>query len=732
MTKGHVQMHCLQDILWIDIPFLEDGHGTRYRSLRASISASRFVKLHSRLSRKSPCVIYSVILEFSKRIYFKEFCIFVRCKSVVRLSRKRPQRYRLEGLRAKSTKGLFQSNSKSEFFTNVDVFYWSLTMSVSVTLIYGQDGTPIAHVFPKQSMVLEIKNSADVNPCADAIPVKHFDVPVSKLLEHCDYFRGEPVRFKINRTDEKCFTPRRNQEVDDLIDALGLFSTWALEVKEYLERRFFSLKACNDPFTLVAFMQAQKVLVPVVPLVPGQDISANLMSEHVSSIQRVESMFLDNVKSAPIALVGALVVLLGHCHEICQAFLDGVNYIEDLLYKQLVQGIGKHVSAKDLGEYMVFHNRNIFKPEFQPQSFSCDVRRTGYTPEGTVAIEIVGESNTQITTTCKRIDQPKPVRVALNASTTVRLDGPHFIHGFMSHQFSTEATPSYQVSARARQFSSFILLIGTIVENDLFDCKHGIIVQNKDELLIPLLLETLASAGEFRDAIASLSPEQQRFAKAFRQMQLQSTMFSMCIVQIKPQLEAVLQLEAGALTKEIKLTQDLMKLFIEHQIPSDMLNFEGAKDTVQLDKINVVKAATKAILDMIEAAKQEEVDERKRASGVVKAENDASARFYKQTNKSGKRSLTLDVVKKREITTQNPLIIPQPAQVTLQLVQAILLCLGATSQHLLITAQATPGLVQAILLCLLVMLRHPLMTLETLLLRLRAIPQHPQLRSKCQ
>ncbi len=65
-------------------------------------------------------------------------------------------------------------------------------------------------------------------------------------------------------------------------------------------------------------------------------------------------------------------------------------------------------------------------------------------------------------------------------------------------------------------------------------------MHNKDEVSIPLLLKQFPTPKEFRDAIESLSPEQQRFAKAFRSMQLESTLFGVCIIQIKPQLEKVL------------------------------------------------------------------------------------------------------------------------------------------------------------------------------------------------
>merc|ERR1719414_1423214 len=111
-----------------------------------------------------------------------------------------------------------------------------------------------------------------------------------------------------------------------------------------------------------------------------------------------------------------------------------------------------------------------------------------------------------------------------------------------------------------------------------FEPKYAAIAQNRDELTIPLDLATLPTPKEFREAVSSLSPEQQAFAKAFRSMQLESTLFGILVIQIKPQLERVLNLAADSLTKEIKLTQELMELFIKYQIPSDLLSFdpEGA------------------------------------------------------------------------------------------------------------------------------------------------------------
>ena len=75
-----------------------------------------------------------------------------------------------------------------------------------------------------------------------------------------------------------------------------------------------------------------------------------------------------------------------------------------------------------------------------------------------------------------------------------------------------------------------MLLVGKIVAADTFDPVSAILVQNRDDLRIPLDLETVPTPKEFKDAIESLSPEQQQFAKAFRAMQLSSTLFGLCVL----------------------------------------------------------------------------------------------------------------------------------------------------------------------------------------------------------
>ena len=120
--------------------------------------------------------------------------------------------------------------------------------------------------------------------------------------------------------------------------------------------------------------------------------------------------------------------------------------------------------------------------------------------------------------------------------------------------------------ARARQFGAYVLMVGKLAAADVFDPVAAIVVSNKDDVVIPLLLETIPSPKEFQEAVESLSPEQHRFCKAYRGMQLSSSVFALAIVEVQPQLERVLNLDDGALTKEMALNRELMELFTTYQV----------------------------------------------------------------------------------------------------------------------------------------------------------------------
>lgn len=294
----------------------------------------------------------------------------------------------------------------------------------------------------------------------------------------------------------------------------------------------------------------------------------------------------------------AIQLTLLHSQQISQFYSDGVDYIEDMLRKQLIAAIGKEVTPVDFANYMTFHNRKIFRDEFQPQPFSYAIRRPDHYPEGVLSIESQladGSIADPISTVVSRREATTPLKFSIHAAANVSFTGECYLHAFVGHRFSGQSASQLSLNARARQFSSFLVLVGRISGPGQFEPKFGMIVQNKDDIKIPLDLETIPTPKEFGDAISSLSPEQQRFATAFRSMQLASTLFAVCVIQIKPQLEKLLKLPYDSLTKEIQMTQDLLEMFIKYQIPSDLLSYGGVPDRDEVAKVGEVKGHIKAM-----------------------------------------------------------------------------------------------------------------------------------------
>merc|ERR1711962_882433 len=206
-------------------------------------------------------------------------------------------------------------------------------------------------------------------------------------------------------------------------------------------------------------------------------------------------------------------------------------------------------------------------------------------------------------------EESVPMSFKINAATNVRFNGDRYLHAFVANKFAHQSGIDLQLVAHARQFSCFMLLLGRIGSSNTFEPKHAILIENKDDLRIPILLEQLPTPKEFKDAIESLSPEQQKFAKAYRSMQLEGTVFGLLTIQLKPQLEKLLKLPNDSLTKEIKLTQDLLLLFTKYQIPSDLLSYNGESGADLGTMLGKVKEHVKAIMDMLDETKGKELNE---------------------------------------------------------------------------------------------------------------------------
>jgi hypothetical protein len=109
----------------------------------------------------------------------------------------------------------------------------------------------------------------------------------------------------------------------------------------------------------------------------------------------------------------------------------------------------------------------------------------------------------------------------------------------------------------------------------LFVAEYALLVANRDSVCIPLIAQVIPSQKQFRAAISSISPAQQAFATLIRSQQLSDSALGVMVLNLKPAIEMLLNVAEGTMTKEIALSERVMQLFVEYDIPPDLLRTQS-------------------------------------------------------------------------------------------------------------------------------------------------------------
>jgi len=534
---------------------------------------------------------------------------------------------------------------------HITEFHWEVEIKWSISVYSGtdvEDGKVIKSRTCKTALITQSKGleSTNSHPIELSLTWLLQQIDTAELTSH----------FKVDTEDDRTKTPRRNDAVQKAVDFSAELLKWCQRIQKSFigERLQLILRKHNPalpkPHTFMAvhllgIKDQFSIFNPILPilmeesvpsdrdhginevdskstigllcsnddneeqktLLSSKDIS-KLLNEHIRTLEGavcgIETAWpSDSSESVLSSSEATLSLLISHLVDLSNQYSETMTYIESMMENQLIAAIGKRLTPNDLDKFVKYHNAKLLCP--QPQPFSHCIRQPKHYPVGLLSIESQNGENECIHSHSREVNSTSSLKIPLSAATVLELTGRQLLHGYMNHRFGT-SHKGHQLVTRARQFSSFILVIGNMTDASTLDPKDAIIVQNKDELLIPLLLDELPTAKEFKDAINSISPEQQRFARAYRKMQLASSVFGICVIQIKPQLEALLGLPADALDKEMKLTQDLMELFVEFQVPSDMLSYNGFSENVD-DKISNVRGNVESVLGVINAEKEKQL-----------------------------------------------------------------------------------------------------------------------------
>jgi hypothetical protein len=527
-----------------------------------------------------------------------------------------------------SALGGFRKTTSTKVKLKYGEDHWKVSVNYSLVAFAGNDTEHLVTISSREAeeIIRTVRGSSDTNarpPIPNRTDHRPIDWDITWFLKqlYTTTDTTEEGQFTIERESAK--TPRNNESIRMSEEFHSQTAAQTARIAEFFSPRLDMFILGKDkPVVappgsargLLSHLKDDTVFYPTQPfledgtMMSASEIEIILQShdEELDAFLKKLSVAFESKSNAKLVTPAEarLMAVFVHLQGLALSYIDCMGYLESVMEKQLVKAIGKEVTADDFSSFMRHHNRRLLAPSYAPHPFSYAVRRPGHAPDGILSIE--STDGTPIDSIVRHVgtsEQSAPLQIPLSAATTVSMTGDWYLHGWMMHQFANQ-TYNYSLAARARQFSSFMLIIGNMAGPHKLEPKHAIILQNKDDLLIPLLTEVLPSAKDFKDAISSLSPEQQEFCKAFRAMQLESSVFGVAVIQLKPQLEKLLGLIPGSLTKEIQLTQDLMALFIDYQIPSDLLSFDGPDDASRMDRLSAVKEHVKAVLDVISSEKE--------------------------------------------------------------------------------------------------------------------------------
>jgi len=287
------------------------------------------------------------------------------------------------------------------------------------------------------------------------------DLDLTWLLQQLN--ASQQPSFAIDRTTEACRTPRRNPQTYAALQFFAALSRFCSGVHSYFLSTLFPVDGSHG-LDLSPVRSETTIFVPVLPLFENAESRAKAATESDKEEKKGDSVlplafanqflaeekrtmterFLELAKVYPtnnklVTLAEAkLLVTLLHTGNVCANFQDGVNYVENMLLKQLIAAVGKEVQVSDFNAYMRFHARKLYKAAFAPQPFSFAVRRPNHTPEGALTIEAQDTSSPStladpVWTIASGGYSSQPMFFNLDASTRVAFTGERCVFFFFKY-----------------------------------------------------------------------------------------------------------------------------------------------------------------------------------------------------------------------------------------------------------------------------------------------------------
>src|SRR3990167_362268 len=300
----------------------------------------------------------------------------------------------------------------SKIFTTLTDYYWRYDVNYELS-VYPANQTESKIVLKANKSRYELVTSANSPPREKASQFDPVEVNITWLVALLN--EKQQFDFHINRDKKSCRTPRRNKEILSFFENATKLYQWFEKFNAFFYD-IFSIQASYD--LDMKSITDNEIFVPIAPFVDAKrrlrkkrsknkvvsseneekeqkkvekslvlsfgDMNEFLQTQKSSILSKFEEIKKLFPKSKDLIAVDevCLRIIALHAKKLIYYFTTSLESIEYLLTSQLIAAIGKSVSPLDFKDYVNFHYRKLFLPQYQPSKFAYPIRRPNYSPEG--------------------------------------------------------------------------------------------------------------------------------------------------------------------------------------------------------------------------------------------------------------------------------------------------------------------------------------------------------------
>ena len=300
--------------------------------------------------------------------------------------------------------------------------------------------------------------------------------------------------------------------------------------------------------------------------------------------------------------------LISKISSCCINKIIGVQY---KIKQNIIECLGKRVKIDDFRKLMHFwyHSKiaSSLPSENILQPFSYSIKRDDISSvEGKIQLFSNEQNKKEVVNTfVQKIPKHKmnqKINFQLSSASNIVLAGDTFLHGWLEYEFNSIMRKEFTLQIEPATFGTFIVLIGNFTYENQFEPTYAkIVIKEKQNtpIEVPIQISKIPSLRQFKKSIQSLSNNQKDFSILMRDKTLSTSLLGVCIIQVKPQLEKLLKLPSYFLTKEIRFTYKLIKLFTQFNIPSDLLSIPSETSTLHSSVTNELQKNIDYVENMI-------------------------------------------------------------------------------------------------------------------------------------